>query len=366
MQYPDTDTRDYSDWLPESAFRSIKVEPSKESQESETSDDSNDSEESEDVKIPIKTETHRTPDAISAEGRLDGSLPKHDTSQLKLQEPDGNNYIRMPTVFDAVAGKLNFMIIPVMSTELTQPGLVGRNFAPLYDFSQISQGEVADRLKQLSRTKQLDDTFKKPLTPEEVLFDDSRAPARYEEYDIYFANERELPHGGRGVLPENDGLKAIHEYSSSSYTRPEDLCSASSTMGEPRSASLKSMDETALIAFGILMEESARHLLGRKGHEAFVVNENSDLEQEDEVIAETPIATPSPRVPSPVFEAQFKTEVDAKIEHGDVVDMAHVRPWNEEPGQSGYSRKKAKKRKVRGLQSLGSQDKRLMKGFKTR
>lgn len=199
-----------------------------------------------------------------------------------------------------------------------------------------------------------------------MLFEDRGAPARYEEYDVYFANERELPHGGQSVLPESDGLKAIHEYSSSSYTKPEDPCSGSSTNGEPRSASLRSMDETALIAFGILMEESARHLLGRKGHESFVVNENSESEQEGELLAETPIATPSPRVPSPVVEAHFKTEADPKIEHGDVVAMAEVRPWKEERGQSGSSRKKAKKRKVAGLQSLGSQDKRLMKGFKTR
>lgn len=256
--------------------------------------------------------------------------------------------------------------MPVVSTALTSQGRVGRGFPPLYDLSQIPPGEVADRLKQLSRPKQFDATFKKPLTADEVLFEDSGAPARYEEYDVYFANERELPHGGQGVLPESDGLKAIHEYSSSSYTDPGDPFSRSSTNGEPRSSSLRSMDETALIAFGILMEESARNLLGRKGHEAFVVNENSDSEQEDKLLAETPIATPSPRVPSPVVEAKFKAEADTKTEHGDVVEMAQIRPWKENRGQSGSSRKKAKKRKVGGLQSLGSQDKRLMKGFKTR
>lgn len=120
MQHPDRDTRYYSDWLPESAFRNIKVEQSEESQESETSDDSNDSEESKDVKIPIKTETGRTPDGTSVEGRLDGSLTKDGTSQPKLHQVDENRYIRMPTVFDAVAGKLSLKIMPVMSPALTQ------------------------------------------------------------------------------------------------------------------------------------------------------------------------------------------------------------------------------------------------------
>lgn len=147
MQYPDTDTRDYSDWLPESAFRNIKVEQSEESQESETSDDSDDSEESrriiapkqssntaskklkieeaetpkkpnpketektqikdeqEDVNAPTKMKARRTPAGMSSKGRIDGILTKDDISQPKLEEANENKYIRPPTVFDAVAGK---------------------------------------------------------------------------------------------------------------------------------------------------------------------------------------------------------------------------------------------------------------------
>lgn len=105
-----------------------------------------------------------------------------------------------------------------------------------------------------------------PLGPDEVLFRRRGAPERYAEHDIYFAHERDLPDGGRGILPESDLLKAIHSYASKFY--------AAHGSSQPRpvadgNVDNRSMDETALLAFGILLEESGREVLGRRGDVVF-------------------------------------------------------------------------------------------------
>lgn len=104
-----------------------------------------------------------------------------------------------------------------------------------------------------------------PLAPDEVLFRRKDAPERYLEHDIYYAHERDLPRGGQDVLPESDLLKAIHSYASSFYsTKSRDRHS----VGDMNVAS-RSMDETALLAFGILLEEAGKEVLGRRGDLVF-------------------------------------------------------------------------------------------------
>jgi hypothetical protein len=95
------------------------------------------------------------------------------------------------------------------------------------------------------------------LRPDEVLFKQNNAPIRYEETDYYFANDN-LPPGQR--LPSGDLLSALHAYISRLYSRTE---------GPDTERAWKCMDETALIAFGILMEETAREVLGETGDLAF-------------------------------------------------------------------------------------------------
>lgn len=104
-----------------------------------------------------------------------------------------------------------------------------------------------------------------PFAPDEVLFRRKDAPQRYAEYDIYFSHERDLPRGGRGLLPESDLLKAIHSYSSHYYAASAHQSRAPSS----RNVDNCSMDETALIAFGILLEEAGRDALGRRGDLVF-------------------------------------------------------------------------------------------------
>lgn len=82
------------------------------------------------------------------------------------------------------------------------------------------------------------------------------------ENDFYFANESLPPERG---LPDSDLLKAIHTYASDFYTY------ATPDRGR---ASWRSMDETALIALGILLEETAKESLEETGDMVFVEGED--------------------------------------------------------------------------------------------
>ncbi|GAP85791.1 putative membrane protein [Rosellinia necatrix] len=106
------------------------------------------------------------------------------------------------------------------------------------------------------------------LAPEEVLFRRAGAPVRYAEKDIYQAHE-DLPDGGRGVLPDSDLLKTIHAYASRFYADRRPLAPGTTTTTTAAGLSERSMDETALLAFGVLLEEAGREALGRKGDLVF-------------------------------------------------------------------------------------------------
>ncbi|RYO91692.1 hypothetical protein DL764_008253 [Monosporascus ibericus] len=117
------------------------------------------------------------------------------------------------------------------------------------------------------------------LAPEEVLFRRVGAPVRFAEKDIYHAHEA-LPRGGRDVLPDSDMVKAAHSYSSHFYAalaargRRSDSGPRGSQGHESRREERgvvdeQSMDETALLAFGILLEEAGREILGKRGDLVF-------------------------------------------------------------------------------------------------
>ena len=103
-----------------------------------------------------------------------------------------------------------------------------------------------------------------PVPPEEVLFRRKTAPQRYEEIDFYWA-ERNLTLDR--PLPDSDLLKAIHTYASNFYDR------ATIDKGQ---GDYGSMDETALLALGILLEEAAKETLGATGDLAFIEGEEKD------------------------------------------------------------------------------------------
>ncbi|KAM3443697.1 hypothetical protein NHJ13734_001819 [Beauveria thailandica] len=144
---------------------------------------------------------------------------------------------RVASVYDAVAGRLSYHKGALSKGEDKKP-------APVTKYS-------------LHETK---------YGPDEVLFRRKDAPTRYAEHDVYYAHERELPRSGRGVLPESDLLKAIHDYSGRFYgcmRRRANPAAQSYNVDEA------SMDETALLAFGILLEEAGRDVLGKRGDMVF-------------------------------------------------------------------------------------------------
>lgn len=95
-----------------------------------------------------------------------------------------------------------------------------------------------------------------------MLFRRKRAPERFEESDYYFANDSLPP----GHLPESDLLKALHCYTSDFYSR---------AAPENSKHDWRSMDETALLALGILMEEVSKEVLGETGDLVFAEGESN-------------------------------------------------------------------------------------------
>jgi hypothetical protein len=105
------------------------------------------------------------------------------------------------------------------------------------------------------------------VRPEEVLFRRQNAPTRYEEHDFYFAHER-LP--TEYSLPSSDILHAIHAYASDYYKN----ATPNGGLDDYRT-----MDETALISMGILLEEMAEESLGETGDLVLVEGEeDGDVE----------------------------------------------------------------------------------------
>lgn len=119
----------------------------------------------------------------------------------------------------------------------------------------------------------------KPLTAQQVLFARTGAPTIYaEKIDEYNYAKRAPP----GSIPDGDLLKALHTYASDFYARmPDPRVRDRRRKGdgeesfEAMKARLKgcrdfrSMDETALTAMGVLMEEMIKESLGETGDLAF-------------------------------------------------------------------------------------------------
>ncbi|EMC91176.1 hypothetical protein BAUCODRAFT_317246 [Baudoinia panamericana UAMH 10762] len=112
-----------------------------------------------------------------------------------------------------------------------------------------------------SRPSERRDTASTSLVPvpaDEMLFRRKGAPTRFAEDDLYLADRQLLPSQS---LPESDLLKVIHAYVSDAWSPGRNSGHATN----PRS-----MDETALLAMGLLLEEAAIATLGKSGDLAFV------------------------------------------------------------------------------------------------
>lgn len=143
-------------------------------------------------------------------------------------------------MYDAVAGRVGY------------EGFIGEE-APSKTRDTITQSSIA-------------------VPPEEVLFRRKGAPLRFEEDDIYAADRHLEPHQR---LPDSDLLKAIHAYVSDFYSR---------AAAEGGQHDVRSMDETALLAMGILLEEAAAGALGKTGDLALLEEDVDDDDDDVESI----------------------------------------------------------------------------------
>lgn len=114
-------------------------------------------------------------------------------------------------------------------------------------------------------SRQRDNASYLPLPPEEILFRRFNAPERYEEDDFYWAHENLDPE--KQQLPDADLLKAVHAYASDFYGK---------LLGEDARVSFGSLDETALMALGFLLEEEMERILGDTGDLVFVEGARKD------------------------------------------------------------------------------------------
>ncbi|KHN96931.1 uncharacterized protein MAM_05040 [Metarhizium album ARSEF 1941] len=170
---------------------------------------------------------------------------------------------RLATIYDAVAGRVT------KDTAL-------RNERSDQNNSYRRSHQRQEQQPRVTRHP----THGTPIAPDEVLFRRKEAPVRYVEHDVYNAHERDLPQGGRDILPDSDLLKSVHAYASKFYGAMERRRSemnqgaeagagnSSSIMGK-RGVDEQSLDETALLAFGILLEEASREILGQRGDLVF-------------------------------------------------------------------------------------------------
>ncbi|KAL8813142.1 MAG: hypothetical protein Q9200_000490 [Gallowayella weberi] len=124
--------------------------------------------------------------------------------------------------------------------------------------SRVSTHGFIHTLPQASKHRDTISSHQKPVPPEDVLFRRRHAPERYEEDDFYFANE-DLTEGKD--LPDSDMLKALHTYSSDFY---------GNTLAKKAVVDFRSMDETALMCMGLLLEEYVQSILGETGDLVFV------------------------------------------------------------------------------------------------
>ncbi|KAL2073771.1 hypothetical protein VTL71DRAFT_11097 [Oculimacula yallundae] len=167
-----------------------------------------------------------------------GAFFNPESSPEPLAKDERARNQRHPTVYDAVAGRISLA------------GFIPKHLIVASTRDTVSSSTTA-------------------IAPETVLFRGKNAPTRYAEADIYFTNERK----SIGGLPESELLKALHCYASDFYSR---------ATADAGSGDWKSLDETALIALGILMEEASLENLGRTGDLAFTEGhaiQNIDREQ---------------------------------------------------------------------------------------
>ncbi|OAA42095.1 hypothetical protein NOR_04944 [Metarhizium rileyi] len=245
---------------------------------------------------PPKQRTQSTTPSVTAEDdNADDFAPSHAEKKPLLPRR------RLATVYDAVAGRVT------RDTALRNEPSDQRN---PYGHSSQQHKPPAKITKHSTRGT--------AIAPNEVLFRRKDAPVRFIEHDVYNAHERDLPQAGRDILPDSDLLKTVHAYSSKFYAameRRRNRINQSAGAGgdgmNRQSVDERSMDETALLAFGILLEEAGREILGQRGDLVFAEgNVGADSSSGDEV-AQRPECTVGYRDAGPTLRTRANSTVNA-------------------------------------------------------
>ncbi|KAJ5185008.1 UAF complex subunit Rrn10 [Penicillium cf. griseofulvum] len=119
------------------------------------------------------------------------------------------------------------------------------------------------------------------LRPEELLYRRQNIPAESIDERTYFAHEN-LP--SDQALPNSDLLETIHAYAADYY----EYATADNGKDDHQT-----MDETALLAMGILIEEMAKEELGETGDLALIEGQELSEEEDDKTGPESDTTTKS-------------------------------------------------------------------------
>ncbi|OBT53408.1 hypothetical protein VE04_05680 [Pseudogymnoascus sp. 24MN13] len=136
------------------------------------------------------------------------------------------------------------------STTQPQTPAIPRRQATLYDAIAATQAAARNTASPAPR-------LRTPVALGPVLVRRAAAPVRHVETDTYFASD-----DAAGHLPDSDLLKALHVYAADFYAAEREA-----------GADYRSLDETALLALGVLMEELCREQLGDGGDLVFTEGE---------------------------------------------------------------------------------------------
>ncbi|KAJ5514470.1 hypothetical protein N7463_004022 [Penicillium fimorum] len=178
------------------------------------------------------------PVARSLDSDEDSFVEPFEDDQELLDDKPSKHIKRRANVYDAVAGRVN---------------LRGVN-APR---------EVA------SQYRDTNSAGARSLRPEELLYRKQNIPVESIDEKTYFAHEN-LPSDQH--LPSSELLETIHAYAADYY----EYATADNGKDDHQT-----MDETALLAMGILIEEMAKEELGETGDLALVEGQELSEEEDD-------------------------------------------------------------------------------------
>ncbi|KAK2074280.1 hypothetical protein P8C59_008500 [Phyllachora maydis] len=146
-------------------------------------------------------------------------------------------------------------------------------FAAVAGHLRASAAAGPSSSSSLPATSQYYSTRDTRLAPEEALFQKTHAPQRFAEDDVYFLDDDDDDddHVDQAVsLPDTSMADAVHSYVAHFYeAHHQRRARVAAAQPHHRRLDERGLDETALLAMCVLLEEAGRARLGRKGAHVF-------------------------------------------------------------------------------------------------